>query len=44
MKNSIKDLNDQLVKGEKLTTEQLSVIKGGGGSACGSPTDPKRCR
>ncbi len=40
MKNSIQDLKDLLAKGEKLSTQQLLVIKGG----CGSPTDPKRCK
>ena len=42
MKNSIQEVKNQFVKGETLSTEQLAVIKGGG--ACGSPTDPKRCR
>lgn len=42
MKNSIQDLKDLLVKGEKLSIQQLLVIKGGG-ARCGSPTDPKRC-
>ncbi len=41
MKNSIQDLKAILVKGEKLSTEHLVAIKGGG--RCGSPTDPKRC-
>ena len=39
MKNSIKDLNTLLVKGEKLSTEQSVAIKGG----CGTRKDPRRC-
>jgi hypothetical protein len=41
MRNSIKDVKDLLIKGENLSTEQLTTIKGG---ACGTPTDPKRCK
>ena len=40
MKNSIQEVKNQLVKGETLSTEQLTAIKGG----CGTPTAPKRCK
>lgn len=39
MKNSINNLNTILVKGEKLSTEQLVAVKGG----CGTRKDPRRC-
>ena len=39
MKNSIQELKNLLSKGEKLSTDKLTAIKGG----CGTVTDPKRC-
>ncbi len=41
MKNSIQDLKSLLTKGEKLSNEKLTDVKGG--CACGSITDPRRC-
>ncbi len=39
MKNSLQILKTLLIEEEKLSTEQLHMIKGG----CGSPNDPRRC-
>ncbi len=40
MKNSIQDLKNLLTKGEKLSNEKLTAVKGG----CGTVTDPRRCQ
>ena len=39
MKNSIHDLRSQLTKSEKISSEKLCTIKGGG---TGTITDPRR--